>query len=177
MNTRCYSLSQSECTTVPPIVAETAKQASMLLMYSQCLGYDNGMSRLPPMGWNSWCTDSLCNAFGRDPCTEHMVATVADAIVSQGMDVLGYNYVTLDDCWSAKTRTATGELQADPEAFPRGIKHVADYVHSRGLYFGLYTSAGNKTCKGDRPGSYGSFETDASTLAGWGVDVRPIWHL
>ena len=138
--------------------------------------YDNGMAATPPMGWNSWCTDSLCNAFGRDPCSEHMVLTTADAMVSEGLRDLGYNYVTLDDCWSAKTRNATGHLMPEPDAFPRGMKFVADAVHAKGLRLGLYTCVGAKTCKGDRPGSFGHYERDAQTLASWGVDFVKMDH-
>ena len=75
-------------------------------LFSPGLAYDNGLGRTPPMGWNSWCTDSLCNLLGEDPCSEHMVKTTAEAIVDQGLDALGYKYVALDDCWSAKTRDA-----------------------------------------------------------------------
>ena len=78
--------------------------------------------------------------------------------------------MNLDDCWSAKNRSASGELVADATKFPSGMKSLADYVHGKGLKIGLYTCVGTKTCKGDRPGSYGHFETDAKTLAGWGVD-------
>ena len=138
--------------------------------------YNNGMGKRPIMGWNSWCTDSLCNLFSEDPCNENMVLTTADAIVKQGLDKLGYQYIDLDDCWSAKARDTDGHLQADPEKFPRGMKYVSDYVHSKGLYFGLYTSVGTKTCKGDRPGSYGYFAQDAATLASWGIDKVKMDH-
>ena len=138
--------------------------------------YNNGMARKPPMGWNSWCTDSLCNLRGKDPCSEHMVKTTADRMVAQGMPSLGYNYVTLDDCWSATTRDGNGELQADAKAFPNGMKAVADYVHSKGMFFGLYTCAGTLTCKGGRPGSYGHYEQDAKTLASWGIDEIKMDH-
>ena len=113
---------------------------------------------------------------GHDPCSEHMVKTTADAMVSEGLLAAGYNYVTLDDCWSAKTRNATGHLQAESKAFPNGMKHLADYVHSKGLYLGLYTCVGTKTCKGDRPGSFGYYERDAQTLADWGVDFVKMDH-
>lgn len=162
-------------------MAGTTDQGRRTLMYwhliiSSTLAYNNGVARTPPLGWNSWCTDSLCNAFGKDPCSEHMVTTTADAFVSEGLRDLGYNYVTLDDCWSAKTRNATGHLMADATLFPNGMKHVADYVHARGLRFGLYTCVGTKTCKGDRPGSYGYYERDAQTLAEWGVDFVKMDH-
>ena len=140
------------------------------------------MGRTPPMGWNSWCTgsragtESLCNAFGKDPCSETQVREVADAMVEQGMTALGYTYVNLDDCWSATNRSADGELQPDTSRFPSGIAALADYVHSRGLLLGLYTDVGTKTCKGDRPGSFGHYAQDAKTLARWGVDFVKMDH-
>ena len=140
------------------------------------VAYNNGMGRTPPMGWNSWCTHSLCNLFGKDPCTEKLVTETADAIVANGLDKLGYNYVALDDCWSDTERDEDGNLQPEAKSFPNGMKHVADYVHSKGLYFGLYTSLGTKTCKGNRPGSFGHYEQDAKTLASWGVDMVKMDH-
>ena len=128
------------------------------------------------MGWNSWCTDSLCNALGHDPCSESLVKSVVDGMVEQGMPALGYNYVTLDDCWSATTRDADGALQPEPSAFPNGIGPVADYVHSKGLLFGLYLCVGTVTCKGHRPGSFGHYEQDARTVASWGVDFVKMDH-
>ena len=138
--------------------------------------YNNGLGRTPIMGWNSWCTDSLCNAFGKDPCSEEMVFSTVDAIVSQGLDKLGYTWIDLDDCWSSKNRSAEGELMADPKNFPNGMKHVADYVHAHNLSFGLYTCIGKVTCKGDRPGSFGHYEQDAKTLTSWGVDKVKVDH-
>ena len=87
----------------------------------------------------------------------------------ESMKDLGYEYLTLDDCWSAKTRDANGQLQPEAGKYPEGIKDTIDYVHSKGLKFGLYTCVGTKTCKGDRPGSFGHYEEDAKTLAAWGV--------
>jgi alpha-galactosidase len=144
--------------------------ATALLATHRALGYNNGVGATPPMGWNSWCTDSLCNAAGLDPCSEKMVRSVADAFVSEGLKDAGYEYINLDDCWSAKTRDADGNLQPEPRMFPNGIrlcgkglldarrgsirtgmKAVADYVHSKGLKLGLYTCAGTMTCKGLPP--------------------------
>lgn len=138
--------------------------------------YDNGLGRHPPMGWNSWCTDSLCNLLGKDPCTETLVKETADSIVHNGLDKLGYKYIALDDCWSDTKRDDNGNLQPESNRFPSGMKAVADYVHSKGLYFGLYTSLGTKTCKGDRPGSYGHYVEDAKTLTSWGVDMVKMDH-
>ena len=64
------------------------------------------------MGWNSWCTDSLCNLFGKDPCSETLVKETVDSIVANGLDKLGYNYVALDDCWSDTKRDENGQTMS-----------------------------------------------------------------
>ena len=141
----------------------------LLLLSQPARAYNNGMGATPPMGWNSWCTKSVCNLVGLDPCSERMVRSVADAMVDEGLRAAGYEYVNLDDCWSARTRDADGNLQPEPRMFPNGMKAVADYVHDRGLKLGLYTCAGTETCKGGRPGSFGNYQRDARTLEGWGA--------
>ena len=115
----------------------------------------------PPMGWNSWNKFS-CNV------SEQLIRETADALVSSGMRDAGYRYVVIDDCWQG-TRGADGRILPDPQRFPSGMKALADYVHGRGLKFGLYSDAGTKTC-GGRPASKGYEETDARTYAEWGVD-------
>lgn len=116
----------------------------------------------PPMGWNSW------NTFGENP-SEEIVMQIADTMLEKGYKDAGYEYVVIDDCWSLKERDKDGKLVADPEKFPHGIKYVADYIHSKGLKFGMYSCAGVMTCAG-YPGSYGHEYTDAKTFAEWGVD-------
>ena len=116
----------------------------------------------PPMGWNSW------NTFGAD-IHEKMIFETADAMVEQGLLDCGYQYLVIDDCWSKRVRDANGRLEADPEKFPHGMKYVADYVHSKGLKFGMYSCCGAVTCAG-YPGSYQHEYTDAATFAEWGVD-------
>lgn len=81
----------------------------------------------------------------------------------------GYQYVNVDDCWAVTRDPHTYKLVPDPQAFPEGIKAVADYVHSKGLRFGIYTDRGYKTCAG-RPASSGWEGVDAATFASWGVD-------
>ena len=120
-----------------------------------------GLARTPPMGWNSW------NRFGCD-VSEQLIRETADAIVSSGMRDAGYAYVVIDDCWHGE-RDAEGFIRPDPARFPSGMKALADYVHSRGLKFGIYSDAGAKTC-GGRPGSRGHEYQDALTYARWGVD-------
>jgi alpha-galactosidase len=94
-------------------------------------------------------------------------------MVSSGMKAAGYRYVNLDDCWMARTRDATGSLVPDPVKFPHGIRALADYVHSRGLKFGIYADAGSATCQGF-PGSRGHFDQDARTFAAWAVDYLKL---
>jgi alpha-galactosidase len=121
----------------------------------------NGLALTPPMGWNSW------NKFACDN-NEQTVRATADAMVASGMRDAGYRYVVIDDCWQT-ARDANGFILADPAKFPSGIKALADYVHSRGLKFGIYSDAGRLTC-GGRPGSEGHEYQDALTYARWGVD-------
>jgi alpha-galactosidase len=121
----------------------------------------NGLAQTPPMGWNSW-NKFACNL------NEHIVRDTADAMVDSGMRDAGYQYVVIDDCWHGP-RDANGFITADAQRFPSGIKALADYVHSRGLKFGIYSDAGRLTC-GGRPGSQGHEYQDALTYARWGVD-------
>jgi len=119
------------------------------------------MALTPPMGWNSW------NRFGCD-VNEQLIRETADAMVSSGMKAAGYQYVVIDDCWQGE-RDALGFIQPDPGRFPSGMKALADYIHSKGLKFGIYSDAGWKTC-GGHPGSRGYEYQDALTYAKWGVD-------
>lgn len=121
-----------------------------------------GLALTPQMGWNSW------NKFGTG-INEQMVKEMADALISTGLKDAGYNYILLDDGWMDMERDAQGNLVPHPEKFPNGIKVVAEYVHSRGLKFGLYNCAGSKTCAG-YPGSRGHEYQDALKYAEWGVD-------
>lgn len=116
----------------------------------------------PIMGWNSW------NTFAEN-INEKVVMETADFIVEHGLKDCGYEYVIIDDCWSLRERNEKGELVPDPEKFPHGMKYVADYVHSKGLKFGMYSCAGTMTCAG-YPGSLDYEFVDAKSFAEWGVD-------
>jgi alpha-galactosidase len=119
----------------------------------------NGLAKTPPMGWNSW------NKFaGR--IDDKAVRAVADAMVTSGMRDAGYVYVNIDDTWEAG-RDAQGNILSN-EKFP-DMKALADYVHSKGLKIGIYSSPGRKTCAGFEA-TYGHEEQDARTFAGWGID-------
>src|SRR6266849_11117323 len=119
----------------------------------------------PPMGWNSW------NKFGCN-VSDKLIREMADAVVSSGMKDAGYRFVNIDDCWQV-SRAADGSIVVDPERFPNGMKPLADYVHFKGLKFGVYTDAGRMTCE-KRPGSYEHEVQDIQTYASWGVDYVKI---
>lgn len=116
----------------------------------------------PPMGFNTW------NTFGGD-ISAKLLCETADAMVEKGYKDAGYEYVVLDDGWMLPQRGADGRLVPNPEKFPDGMKAVADYIHSKGLKFGIYSCAGVRTCMG-LPSSFGHEFEDARTFAEWGVD-------
>ena len=141
--------------------------AALLLATPAAAQKAEGLALTPPMGWNSW-NHYACNI------DETLIKRTADAIVSSGLRDAGYVYVNLDDCWHGE-RDAAGNIQPDPQRFPSGMKALGDYLHERGLKFGIYSDAGAKTCAG-RPGSQGYEFQDAKQYAGWGVDyVKYDW--
>ena len=119
------------------------------------------LAMTPPMGWNSW-NKFACNV------SEKMLMETADAMASNGLKDAGYEYIVIDDCWQI-SRDSAGFIVADPVRFSSGIKALADYIHSKGLKFGIYSCAGTKTCAG-RPGGRGHEFQDAYMYAKWGVD-------
>ncbi len=121
----------------------------------------DSLAPTPPMGWNSW------NNFGCN-VSEVLIREMADAMVSSGMADAGYKYIVIDDCWQID-RDSSGNILADPERFPSGMKALGDYIHNKGLKFGIYSCAGTMTCQA-RPGSRGYQFQDARQYAAWGVD-------
>jgi alpha-galactosidase len=121
----------------------------------------DSLAQTPPMGWNSW-NKFQCNV------SEELIKSVADSIATNGMKDAGYEYVVIDDCWQV-SRDDNGNIVVDAKHFPSGIKALADYVHAKGLKFGIYSDAGTKTCAG-RPASQGHEYQDALQYARWGVD-------
>ena len=116
----------------------------------------------PPMGWNSW------NAFEKE-INETRIKGIADAMVSSGLRDAGYTYLVLDDAWMAKERDRDSRLAADPIKFPNGMKAIGDYIHSKGLKFGIYEDRGRLTCQ-QLPGTLAHEQIDMQTFADWGVD-------
>src|SRR5260370_9977537 len=145
------------------------KQLLLLLIFacslSSAIAQESAVSKnlalTPPMGWNTW-NKFACNV------SEELVRGMADAMVDSGMKEGGYQSVVIDDCWQVSC-DAKANIVADPQRFPSGIKALADYVHSLGLKFGIYSDAGAKTCAG-RPGGLGHEYQDALQYAAWGVD-------
>ena len=121
------------------------------------------LSKKPPMGFNTW------NTFGEE-INERVIMETADAMVSKGLLDAGYEYLVIDDCWSERERDPeTGKIIPDHIKFPSGMKAVSDYVHSKGLKFGMYSCAGTRTCA-DYPGSFDHEFLDAETFAEYGAD-------
>jgi alpha-galactosidase len=123
----------------------------------------------PQMGFNNWYS-----TFCRSEFNEEMIRGVADKMVTLGLKDAGYNYVNLDDCWAESDRDENGNLVVNRKRFPHGLKALGDYIHSKGMKFGIYTSAGTYTCQkredGGFPGALGHEQQDAALFASLGVD-------
>lgn len=124
---------------------------------------NNGLAQTPPMGWSSW------NNFGVE-INEQLIIETIDAMVNNGMQKAGFNYVNLDDGWQRyKGSRKDYPLEYDPIKFPRGIKYLADYAHRKGIKLGIYSGPGETTCAG-YTGSEGNEKQDAAMFASWGID-------
>jgi len=149
-------------------LAATALLGALAAPSSPATALDNGVARTPPMGWNDW------NSFGCN-VSESLVKQMADAIVSKGLAAAGYQYVVVDDCWFNPTRDSAGNLQGNSSRFPSGMKALGDYLHGKGLKFGIYMTP-YKTCAqgtgaySGTTGSSGHEQQDARQFAAWGVD-------
>lgn len=145
------------------IVKATETASPVKVSSFEKLNLQNGLALTPPMGWSSW------NNFGVEINEQLLIETI-DAMVSNGMRDAGYNYVNLDDGWQQEKGDRSNKpLEYDPKKFPRGIKYVADYAHSKGMKLGIYSGPGAKTCAGFA-GSQGHESEDAAMFAAWGID-------
>ncbi|XP_045506895.1 alpha-N-acetylgalactosaminidase-like isoform X1 [Colias croceus] len=149
---------------------------SFILLFGEVCLLDNGLARKPPMGWMSWgyymCSVD-CEKNPRKCLNEQLILSIADTFYNEGYQEAGFEYIIIDDCWSEKTRDAQGRLVPDRKRFPRGMKYIADYIHSRGLKFGMYTNVAEVTCM-HYPGSKGHFGVDAKMFAEWSVDYIKV---
>ncbi|CAG4994988.1 unnamed protein product [Parnassius apollo] len=137
---------------------------------------DNGLARKPPMGWMSWgyyeCAVN-CDENPEKCLDEYLILSVADTIYNEGYQEAGFEYIIIDDCWAEHERDSKGRLVADKSRFPHGMKYISDYIHARGLKFGMYTNVAEVTCM-FYPGSRGFFGIDAMTFAEWGIDYLKV---
>ena len=143
-----------------------AGAGAILLLSAACLGAQGQTSSqfamTPQMGWNSW------NRFG-NRVNEQVIRETAEAMATNGMMAVGYQYVCIDDTWEGSQRDADGNLTVNTNKFPSGMKALADYVHSKGLKLGIYSDAGPRTCAGFIA-SRDHEDQDARTFAAWGID-------
>ncbi len=128
--------------------------------------YENELVRTPPMGWNSW------NHFAKE-IDEDLIKKIADAMVESGMKDAGYEFLVLDDAWMAPERDENGRLMGDTDRFPSGMKALGEYIHGKGLKFGIYEDRGHSTCQ-KLPGSLDHETVDMATFAEWGVDYLKL---
>jgi alpha-galactosidase len=122
------------------------------------------LAHSPSMGWNSW------NYFGKKEINEKIVKEVIDAMVSEGLQKAGYEYVVVDGGWRDTVLGLHGELLVDQKKFPNGMKYLADYAHSKGLKFGLHTVPGSHDCGGDKVGGWGVEAVHVKQFVDWGLD-------
>lgn len=146
---------------------------SLLCLVPLVQSNGNGLAQTPPMGWMAWerfrC-DQDCKEDPENCISEKLFRDMADRLSEDGWRELGYEYVIIDDCWMSRLRDKDGRLQPDPDRFPAGIAHLADYVHNRGLKLGIYSDMGTLTCMGFPGTPLDKIELDAQTFASWGVD-------
>jgi alpha-galactosidase len=128
---------------------------------------DNGLARTPYMGWNTYY--GLGSNFN-----EQTIVSVADAMVSRGLEAAGYQYVWLDGGWWSGTRDDSGNITVNATQWPHGMQWIADYIHSRGLKAGIYTDTGSNGCGGANQGSYGHNQQDVNQFAAWGYDAVKV---
>ncbi|XP_026763071.2 alpha-N-acetylgalactosaminidase [Galleria mellonella] len=145
-------------------------------LVSEALALNNGLALTPPMGWLSWerfrcITD--CQKYPQECISENLIKRTADIMISEGYLNAGYNYVGIDDCWLEKTRGPDGRMVPDRERFPSGMKALSDYIHERGLKFGMYQDYGNFTCAG-YPGVLGNEKLDIDTFVEWEIDYLKL---
>jgi alpha-galactosidase len=169
MRTPAKRLSVAAMLTLTSTAVVLLTVAATLVPTQPASALGNSVARTPPMGWNDW------NSFGCN-VNETLIKQMADTIVSSGMSALGYKYVVVDDCWFNPTRDSAGNLQGNPSRFPAGMKALGDYLHGKGLKFGIYESPTDRTCAqyfgaySGATGSQGHETADARQFAAWGVD-------
>uniref|UniRef100_A0A7E4VX66 Alpha-galactosidase n=1 Tax=Panagrellus redivivus TaxID=6233 RepID=A0A7E4VX66_PANRE len=132
----------------------------------------NGLARLPPMGWMSWAKflcETDCKKHPNTCISEDLYAKMGNRLVTDGYKDVGYEYIHIDDCWSKLQRNKEGRLEPDSTRFSKGIPWLVDFLHQRGIKLGIYGDVGPTTCA-KYPGSLNHTTIDAETFASWGID-------
>lgn len=135
--------------------------AAVLLLRS-VYALDNGVGRLPVLGYNTW-NAYQCNI------DEDLLLSTASLLKSLGLQDAGYNQLNIDDCYAEKNRSAGGDIIADAVRFKGGMKNLTDQIHALGFKTGIYSDSGWYTCAG-YPGSYQNELRDLKTFSDWGFD-------
>lgn len=152
------------------------KKVLLLILAAQVQMLENGLLRLPPMGWLAWerfrCNTD-CENDPKNCISERLFMEMADRLAQDGWRDLGYVYLNIDDCWIGG-RDSTGNLVPDQKRFPNGIAFLADYAHSLGLKLGIYEDLGNFTCMGYPGTTLDKVVQDAQTFAEWKVDMLKL---
>ncbi|XP_049627598.1 alpha-N-acetylgalactosaminidase-like [Suncus etruscus] len=152
------------------------KTVLLLVLGAQVQMLENGLLRVPPMGWLSWerfrCNTD-CKNDPKNCISERLFMEMADRLAQDGWRDLGYLYLNIDDCWIGG-RDSKGRLIPDKERFPNGIAFLADYAHSLGLKLGIYEDLGNFTCMGYPGTTLDKVVLDAQTFAEWKVDMLKL---
>ncbi|KAG7286441.1 hypothetical protein NEMBOFW57_008751 [Staphylotrichum longicolle] len=142
-------------------MAATVVSVALGLLYATgATALDNGVGKLPALGFNTW------NVYQCD-YTADVLLKQAQALVDHGLVKAGYNNFMLDDCYSLKERDKKGNIVEDPKKFPKGMKDFTKSLKKLGFRAGIYSDAGYRTC-GGFPGSYGHETQDLETFADWG---------
>jgi alpha-galactosidase len=156
---------------------------AIMMSSTQVLALNNGLARTPPMGFNTWNWFGCRNSSGHGNVTDTMMKQIADAFISKGMAAVGYQYVNIDDCWATLSRDSRGGLVPDSRYYPKGIKSLTDYIHSKGLNVGIYSDIGTSTCATcygganpqGLPGMQGGFaQRDCDSFVAWGFDYLKL---
>nr|CAD7408486.1 unnamed protein product [Timema poppensis] len=146
---------------------------TVLSLLAVTTGLDNGLGLTPPMGILFRCSVN-CDNFPDGCLNEDLVRSTADKFAEDGYQDAGYEYIILGDCVTSKERDTYGKLQPDPNRFASGFKNLSDYIHSKGLKFGMYTNYGTSTCAG-YPALIGHMEQDIKQFASeWEVDYLKV---
>ena len=136
--------------------------------------YPNGLGKSPILGFSTkqhFRCQTDCEIFPDNCLNDINLLQVANSMASNGYinrKYVNYEYIIIDDCWSAENRTDDGNLVGDPNRFP-DMPGFIKSLHNLGFKVGLTLDVTDQTCNGF-PGSSGYEQQDVDLLNKWGVD-------